>query len=131
MEKPQNFLPDCPAMNVPSLDPLGNSLRQSRPTPNASKSDTKPKPPQEVPPPSAPNAPLKSKAEMARERGRSFGAGFATLNGAQMERAENIGDAVRIGMANAARQDDRAALIAQDADSLRELGFAGIDKDDF
>lgn len=129
MEKPQNFAPECPATNLPNY-PLSDALSlQSKRTLSAS--PAKPKPLTDIPPEPSKSAPLRSAADRARARGQSFGSGFSALNGAQIERAENMGDAIRLGMANAARADDRDAFCAQDADSLRELGFHGRDPDDF
>jgi len=99
-----------------------------KPSKDQNKVDSKPV--TDIPPEPSKNAPLRSKASEARERGRSMGMGFATLNGETMQRSENIGDAVRIGQANAARDDDREASIAQSDDALREMGFWGRSRDD-
>lgn len=127
MDRNLPFNIDLPLRNVPALPTsLPASSIKAKPIQNS-----EPKPLTDVPPEPSKSAPLRSKAEMARERGRNFGSGFSALNTpAATERAENMDSAMRQGFAQAARQEDRDAFVAQDADSLRELGFHGRADDD-
>lgn len=135
MEIPHKFPRVELPLNLPNSFPT--SLPRSKQDIPVSKSKdaskVEPKPLTDVPPPPAPNAPLKAKAEVARARvhGQSLGQGFAALNGASFARAADMRTAVRLGQAEAARRDDYSAFVAQDAATLRDMGFHGPDKDEF
>jgi len=113
MEREQKFHLDIP-LNCPPLD---NS----------------PKPSSAAPAPAAkPEAPAKVAAspQTARARGQSLGAAFATLNSGDFARAGSFVSAIERGERSAAAQDAHAQAIADDPESLRDMGFWGVDRDD-
>jgi hypothetical protein len=67
----------------------------------------------------------------ARSRGGKLGAGFATLNSDDFARADSFVGAIETGLRNAATEDARAQAIAESPEMLRDMGFWGIDRDDF
>jgi hypothetical protein len=67
----------------------------------------------------------------ARSRGAKLGAGFATLNSDDFARADSFVGAIETGLRNVAAEDAHAQAVSESPDALRELGFWGVDREDW
>ena len=121
-------------LNLPNSFPT--SLPRSKQDIPVSKSKdaskVEPKPLTDVPPPPAPNAPLKAKAEVARARvhGQSLGQGFAALT-ARVSPARRIcGPPFDLGRLKP-RGGITSPHLSRKSATLRDMGFHGPDKDEF
>jgi hypothetical protein len=70
-------------------------------------------------------------ANEARAKGQSFGDAFASLTAQDVDRANDMRDAMNQGLLNAERQTEYESAVAEDPEALRAMGFHGIDRDDW
>jgi 2-phospho-L-lactate guanylyltransferase (CobY/MobA/RfbA family) len=70
-------------------------------------------------------------ANEARAKGSSLGAGFASLTSQDIDRASDMANAIDTGRRNAERQNDYERDVSESPSALRELGFWGIDREDW
>jgi hypothetical protein len=70
-------------------------------------------------------------ANKARTRGENLGSAFATSNAGDFARADAFVGAIERGARAAAAQDAQAHAVAEDPEALRNMGFWGVDRDDF
>jgi hypothetical protein len=120
MKKPLPFHSDVP--NEASAR-LPTSLTPSASVASAPKSDTPRANIVYASPPSLLNK--------AQARGEKLGSGFATLSAADFERADSFVSVVERAQLNARAEDAHACAVAEDPEALRDMGFWGVDKEDW
>ncbi len=67
----------------------------------------------------------------AQARGERLGAGFGTLNGDDFARADAFVGAIERGAREAQAKNDYAQAVSESSDALRELGFWGVDREEW
>ncbi len=72
-----------------------------------------------------------SRLSKVRARGESLSASFATLNAGDFARADSFVGAIVRGARAATVETAHARDCAEDPETLRNMGFWGVDRDDF
>ncbi len=112
MEREQKFHLDIPLNCPPSDDSPTSSSAAPAPAAKAS-------------------APVVKATASARARGQSLGSAFATLNGGDFAKADSFRSAIERGERKAHAQDAHAQAVSESPSALRDMGFEGVNRDDY
>jgi hypothetical protein len=122
MEKSVPFQTDLPSEVSEALPNLLNVSRSEA---------TAPAPKSDAPRSAIVYASPPSLLNKTKSRGERLGASFATLNGADFARADAFVATIERGVREARAQDMHAQNVAEDPEALRDMGFWGVDREDW